>query len=338
MFEGQYDDRISPLIEDSTKQHWLMVWWLLLRQYATGLVFGALLPTATCQVQLYALMAVWLLHLIYLSLFRPMIDPLSLAFEIGTLSMQLLVFALMLIDHLGTSIGVLPVALLLFVTVIVNTLFHFPGRHYGHGKRSLMAVLQRVGKCGFGARFGFGARVACEDESPTEPAGVAAAASTESPAEVDSTPSILPRSISLDSACSIPRPLHRRETYPPRQELCSDITAATTNSDIITATIKQEADGPAPEQAGAAFLSRSRKTRVTDQSLYRWRTTPSLATTSADDESLMDSPMRTDGNEPLSQEGSDRDRLSTTGTGECRRFQVCGELVVWKPANTLEPD
>ena len=67
MYEGQYDDRISPLIEDARAEHWMLIWWFLLRQYATGLVFGTLVTMPTCEHQVRShefLLHLWQIYIV----------------------------------------------------------------------------------------------------------------------------------------------------------------------------------------------------------------------------------------------------------------------------------
>jgi hypothetical protein len=225
MYEGQYDDRISPLIEDAKVQHWPMIWWFLLRQYATGLVFGVLIMMDTCELQMYGLVGLWVLHIGYLSILRPMLDPLSMLFELFTLSVQLLILMLFLLDHLGIEIGVIPVIILLNITVCLNCAFHFPARHYGVAKASMFTIVKRLSKY-------MGREISKEIKIPklhplpdAQPVDAQNAESERETASLGLTdPSPRPSIDSLESseleksllaARTVPRPLKKRETFPP---------------------------------------------------------------------------------------------------------------------------
>jgi hypothetical protein len=139
--EGQFDVRVSPLIEDSKQKFWSMVTTLLLRQYLTGLVFGLLVAEPTCDLQLLALMALTLLHIVYLGFFQPMIDMVSLFFEVVTLSLQLTILVIFYAQFKDQPIDKSIPLILLVCTVFFNVIFHFPASHYGLERHSSLRIV-----------------------------------------------------------------------------------------------------------------------------------------------------------------------------------------------------
>jgi hypothetical protein len=146
---------MSPLIEDSKQKFWSMVTTLLLRQYLSGLVFGLLIAEPTCDLQLLALIILTLLHIAYLGIFKPMIDTVSLLFEIVTLSLQLAMLLILYAQFRDQPIDKSIPLMLLVSSVFFNVIFHFPATHYGlAGQTSLrMVAKQLVSLAGFSAKM-----------------------------------------------------------------------------------------------------------------------------------------------------------------------------------------
>ena len=143
--EGHFDVRMSPLIEDSKQKFWSMVTTLLLRQYLSGLVFGLLIAEPTCDLQLLALIILTLLHIAYLGIFKPMIDTVSLLFEIVTLSLQLAMLLILYAQFRDQPIDKSIPLMLLVSSVFFNVIFHFPATHYGlAGQTSLRMVAKQL--------------------------------------------------------------------------------------------------------------------------------------------------------------------------------------------------
>jgi hypothetical protein len=135
---------MSPLIEDSKQKFWSMVTTLLLRQYLSGLVFGLLIAEPTCDLQLLALIVLTVFHLAYLGIFKPMIDMVSLFFEMVTLSLQLAIllifYAIFRDQHIYKSIPLI----LIVISVFFNVIFHFPATHYGLERQTSVRLVAKM--------------------------------------------------------------------------------------------------------------------------------------------------------------------------------------------------
>ena len=142
--EGHFDVRMSPLIEDSTETFWSNVTTLLLRQYLSGLVFGLLIAEPTCDLQLLALIVLTVFHLAYLGILKPMIDTVSLFFEMVTLSLQLAIllifYAIFRDQHIYKSIPLI----LIVISVFFNVIFHFPATHYGLERQTSVRLVAKM--------------------------------------------------------------------------------------------------------------------------------------------------------------------------------------------------
>jgi hypothetical protein len=108
------------------------------------LVFGLLIAEPTCDLQLLALIVLTVFHLAYLGILKPMIDTVSLFFEMVTLSLQLAIllifYAIFRDQHIYKSIPLI----LIVISVFFNVIFHFPATHYGLERQTSVRLVAKM--------------------------------------------------------------------------------------------------------------------------------------------------------------------------------------------------